>query len=96
MTALDWRKRPMLFHPHGCRLCCPVLVTRGDGREIHPSDCRNCGPAWTGVRPDPCRHCGKTAHFRDDTGLPVHKTCHETALTTTAGDTAADVDRGAA
>jgi hypothetical protein len=89
MTAIDqgrplinWRNRPMLFHPHGCRLCCPARVTRGDDREIHPPDCRNCGPDWSGVRPDPCRHCGRIAHFRDGTGLPTHKTCHENALAT--------------
>lgn len=41
-------------------------------------------------RPRPCRYCRHRAFFTDDDGRPVHKTCHEVAITadllTSAGD----------
>ncbi|WP_327048950.1 hypothetical protein OG320_14335 [Microbispora sp. NBC_01189] len=82
---LDWAKptaRPVLRHRTGCLLCCDVRVTTGPGSPPrHPPGCTNC-TAYRGPRPDPCRYCGKTAHLRDDDGHPVHKVCHEQAITT--------------
>ncbi|WP_173100608.1 hypothetical protein [Actinomadura verrucosospora] len=79
---LDWAHRPVLFHRQGCPLCCTVRVTGPNGgKPRHPRDCFNCGPSWERRRPDPCALCGRTAHFRDDDGRPVHKTCLKEALT---------------
>ncbi|MFC6081675.1 hypothetical protein [Sphaerisporangium aureirubrum] len=79
---LDWSKRPCLHHRVGCVLCCDVRVTTRPGSHPrHPKDCANC-LTYTGPRPDPCRHCGKTAHFRADDGRPTHKVCQEIAITT--------------
>ncbi|GAA0594841.1 hypothetical protein [Actinomadura livida] len=45
------------------------------------------------TRPRPCHYCHNPAHFTDDAGRPVHKTCHEVAITAdrlvTGGDVAA-------
>ncbi|MEW9527288.1 hypothetical protein [Microbispora sp. NPDC049125] len=81
--VLIWGKpaRPMLRHRTGCVLCCTVRVTAGPGSSPrHPPGCTNC-VRYRGPRPDPCRYCHETAHFRDDDGQPVHKVCHEQAIT---------------
>jgi hypothetical protein len=79
---LNWRDRPTLHHAQGCVLCCTFRIQAGD-RLRHPGeDCPACGRRWEGHRPDPCHICRRTAHFRDDDGRPVHKTCHEIHLTT--------------
>ncbi len=79
--VLDWDKRPVLWHRLGCVLCCRIRVQgRPGSRPRRPKDCANC-LRYTGPRPDPCRYCRNTAHFRDDDGQPVHKACHEQAIT---------------
>ncbi|GAA4301068.1 hypothetical protein GCM10023178_06510 [Actinomadura luteofluorescens] len=86
----------MLFHPSGCLLCCTVRVTNaGGGNPRHPANCSNCGPSWEHRRPDQCVHCHCTAHFRDDTGHPCHKTCAETAMRPTALSGQRDADDAA-
>jgi hypothetical protein len=80
-VLLDWAKRPMLRHRAGCVLCCDVRITGGPGSPPrHPPACSNC-MTYRGPRPDPCRFCGRTAHFLDDDGRPVHKACLEQAIT---------------
>lgn len=77
---LDWRHKPVLYHPQGCLLCCPIRVTKASGsRPRHPDPCGNCGFNHPGDRrrPDPCRFCRHTAHLTDTDGRPVHKTCLE-------------------
>lgn len=79
---LDWRHEPAVFHPHGCTLCCTLRVTTRPGSPPrHPADCPNCGPRWRGTRPEVCHLCRRIAHFLDDAGRPVHKTCLEQAIT---------------
>ncbi|MEO3853651.1 hypothetical protein [Acrocarpospora sp. B8E8] len=80
--VLDWlERRPVLHHRKGCPLCCAVRV---GALRRHPGDCGNCGPRYTGSRPDPCDYCGKTAHLHDDDGRPVHKACLEQVITAQA------------
>ncbi|MFF0526149.1 hypothetical protein ACFYTC_46280 [Actinomadura nitritigenes] len=43
------------------------------------------------TRPRPCRYCHNPAYFTDDAGRPVHKTCHEIAITADILATAPDV-----
>lgn len=43
------------------------------------------------TRPRPCRYCHNPAYFTDDAGRPVHKTCHEVAITADLLTTARDV-----
>ncbi|MEU4828728.1 hypothetical protein AB0H37_43375 [Actinomadura sp. NPDC023710] len=85
---LNWRDRPVRFHAEGCMLCCTYRVQhRAGGAPRHPGDaCPRCGTGWRGTRPDPCAHCGYTAHLTDDDGRPVHKTCAETAALAAEGD----------
>ena len=69
-----------MIHPQGCLLCCRyrIVPTLGAAPR-HPADCPSCG--WCTDLVDPCRLCGRTAHFRDDDGRPVHKTCLEEEIT---------------
>jgi hypothetical protein len=70
-VVLNWRDKKVLFHLQGCQLCCK--------NHDHNGNCANCGPRYSGPRPDRCRVCGKTAHFTHDGG-PIHKACLEQAI----------------
>lgn len=91
---LNWRDRRPLWHSEGCRLCCTFRVEGIDKQLRHPGgdalsgmdDCPKCGTTWDHRRPDLCHLCGRTAHFRDDAGQPVHKTCLEQAILSTLLD----------
>lgn len=92
---LDWHDKRPLFHRQGCGLCCTYRVKGIDGRMRHPGgdalsrvkDCPNCGTGWEHRRPDLCRFCRRTAHFQDDAGQPLHKTCLERAILDTLRST---------
>jgi hypothetical protein len=75
---VDWRNVSMIRHTSGCLLCCNNRIRRSDGRLKHPDPCPQCGYGDPNhVGPDRCRLCSFTAHFRDEQGRPVHKTCFE-------------------
>lgn len=79
-VVLDWRDRPVRFHPENCLLCCTYRVVPKPGASPkHPDPCPNCG--WNTRLVDVCRFCGRTAHLTDDDRRPVHKACLEHHIT---------------